>query len=62
MSWLPIGCHYLKNLKMKKFFKKLFILIISATIYIAIPYLFGSAWLVLSWIPAFFTAVYLDHD
>lgn len=47
---------------MQKTFRKLLILLLGAIVFIGLPLLFKSTWLLfISWMPAMFVMIYLDE-
>lgn len=47
---------------MNTFFKKLIIVIIGATIFLGIPYIFGWGFIFLSWLAALIIMMYLEEE
>ncbi len=45
----------------KRYQEKLINTFIAFAILIVIPVMFGAGWLLFSWMPAFFTMVYLEN-
>lgn len=47
---------------MSDYFKKLVAWILGMAVLVGIPYFFGWAWMFISWLPAFFTVMFLQDD